>query len=74
MFAFGGGAHTSVPVTSTIRYHQGVDLGIVEEGVYAAARWVPGRRLNGDETPEWRALWFPGDRYGIQHVKPYRYR
>jgi len=32
---------------------------------------VPGRRLNGDETPDWRALWFPGDRYTIQKVKLY---
>jgi hypothetical protein len=51
-----------------------VSLGTVEEGAYAAGRWLPGRRLNGDEAPEWRALRFPGDRYGIQQVKPYRYR
>jgi len=37
-------------------------------------RWVPGRGLNGDETPDWRGLWFPGDRYTIQRVKLYRYR
>lgn len=36
-------------------------------------RWIPGRRLNGDETPDWRALWFPGDRYTIQKIKLYGY-
>jgi hypothetical protein len=36
--------------------------------------WVPGRRLNGDETPEWKALRFRADNYGIQRVKLYRYR
>ena len=53
---------------------QSVGLGTVEEGEYVDGRWVPGRRLNGDETPEWKALWFPGDRYTIQKVKLYRYR
>jgi hypothetical protein len=53
---------------------QSVGLAVVEEGHYVDGRWVPGRRLNGDETPEWRALWFPGDHYTIQKVKLYRYR
>ena len=29
---------------------------------------------NGDETPEWKALWFAGDRYTIQKIRLYRYR
>ncbi len=53
---------------------QHVGLGTVEEGVYADGRWVPGRRLNGDETPEWKALRFRGDGYSLQRVKLYRYR
>ncbi len=53
---------------------QSVGLATVEEGQYVEGRWVAGRRLNGDETPEWRALWFPGDRYTIQRVKLYGYR
>jgi beta-galactosidase GanA len=53
---------------------QSVGLATVEEGQYVDGRWVPGRRLNGDETPDWRALWFPGGRYSIQKVKLYRYR
>jgi beta-galactosidase GanA len=50
-----------------------VGLATVEEGVYTDGRWVPGRRLNGDETPEWKALRFPAENYGIQRVKLYRY-
>jgi hypothetical protein len=54
--------------------NQSVGLGSVDEGQYVNGRWVPGRRLNGDETPDWRALWFAGDRYSIQKIKLYRYR
>ena len=50
-----------------------VGLAAVEEGAYAEGRWVPGRRLNGDETPEWKALRFHAENYAIQHVKLYRY-
>jgi hypothetical protein len=53
---------------------QSVGLAAVEEGQYVDGRWVPGRRLNGDETPEWKALWFGADRYTIQKIKLYRYR
>lgn len=53
---------------------QSVGLAVVEEGEYVNGRWVPGRRLNGDETPEWKALWFQGDHYAIQKIKLYRYR
>lgn len=51
-----------------------VALGTVDEGMYAGGRWIPGRRLNGDETPEWRALRFRSEGYSIQRVRLYRYR
>jgi len=54
--------------------NQSVGLAVVEEGQYVNGRWVPGRRLNGDETPEWRALWFGGEGYTIQKIRLYRYR
>jgi hypothetical protein len=53
---------------------QSVGLASSDEGEYVDGRWVAGRRLNGDETPDWRGLWFQGDRYTIQKVKLYRYR
>ena len=48
--------------------------GYDDEGQFVDGRWVPGRRLNGDELPDARGLWFQGDRYTIQKVKLYRYR
>ena len=51
-----------------------VGLATVEEGAYAGGKSIPGRRLNGDETPEWKALKFRGDNYSIQKVKLYRYK
>jgi beta-galactosidase GanA len=59
--------------TSATNPSDSVALATVEEGVYAGGKWIPGRRLNGDETPEWKALRFGGDDYTIQHVKLYRY-
>jgi hypothetical protein len=54
--------------------NENVGIGTDEEGVYENGRWVPGRRLNGDEVYEWRTLHFRDDKYSIQHVKVYRYR
>ena len=68
------GRSMSVYFESATDATQSVGLATVEEGQYVDGRWVPGRRLNGDETPDWRALWFPGDRYAIQKIKLYRYR
>jgi hypothetical protein len=68
------GRSMSVYFESATDATQSVGLAVVDEGQYVDGRWVPGRRLNGDETPEWKALWFPGDRYTIQKIKLYRYR
>jgi hypothetical protein len=49
----------------------------IEEGTYVDGRWVPGRRLNGDENGGGRNLRLGGDmsRNGlIQRIKLYRYR
>ena len=47
-------------------------LGTVEEGAFVNGRWVPGRRLAGDETIQGQtvSLW----KRGIQRVTLYRYR
>lgn len=67
------GKAMKVTFTSATNPSENVGLGTVEEGVYRDGRWIPGRRLNGDETPEWKALQFRGD-YSIQRVLLYRYR
>jgi hypothetical protein len=49
----------------------------IEEGAYVDGRWVPGRRLNGDENGGGKDLRLGGDssRNGpIQRIKLYRYR
>ena len=67
------GKAMKVTFTSATNPSENVGLGTVKEGVYRDGRWIPGRRLNGDETPEWKALQFRGD-YSIQRVLLYRYR
>jgi len=61
-------------------------IGILEEGVYVEGRWVPGRRLNGDDIMvnynaqnqamkdlSGQGLRLAGDAPRILHVKLYRY-
>ena len=67
------GRSMNVYFTAATKPSDSVGLATVEEGSYADGKWMPGRRLNGDETPEWKALSFRGDNYTIQHVKLYRY-
>ena len=67
------GRGMNVYFTAATNPSDSVGLATVEEGVYAGGKWIPGRRLNGDETPEWKALRFRSDTYSIQHVKLYRY-
>ena len=68
------GRAMNVYFASAVAPAESVGLGTVDEGAYVDGRWVPGRRLNGDETPEWKALRFRAEDYGIQRVKLYRYR
>jgi beta-galactosidase GanA len=65
--------NVNIYFTAATNPSDSVGLATVEEGVYADGKWIPGRRLNGDETPEWKALKFRGETYTIQHVKLYRY-
>jgi hypothetical protein len=49
----------------------------IDEGTYVNGRWVPGRRLNGDENGQGKFMRLGGgmSRNGpIQRVKLYRYR
>jgi beta-galactosidase GanA len=46
----------------------------VEEGKYVNGQWIPGRRLNGDQTHQGRHLRLPSGRLDIQRIKLYRYR
>ena len=68
------GRGLNVYFASATNPSENVGLGTVEEGVFEDGRWVTGRSLNGDETPEWKGLRFRADNYGMQRVKLYRYR
>lgn len=43
----------------------------VDEGHSEGTKWVPGRRMNGDEDCQGRCVRVPGNEYLIQHVKLY---
>jgi beta-galactosidase GanA len=45
-----------------------------DEGEYVEGRWVPGRRMNGDQTHQGRHIRIPVGEWGIQQVKLYRYK
>jgi hypothetical protein len=50
------GRNMSVLFASATNPALNVGLGTAEEGRYTERRWGPGRWLDGDETPEWKAL------------------
>ena len=45
----------------------------VDEGHFENEKWVPGRRLNGDQDHQGRHVRVAGGEYAIQHVKLYTY-
>jgi hypothetical protein len=49
-----------------------VDILTLDEGRFEAGKWVPGRRLNGDENGAGRWMWF-GSSLSVQRVKLYSY-
>jgi hypothetical protein len=46
----------------------------IDEGKYVNGRWIPGRRLNGDQSHQGRHLHLPFDSFSIRCIKLYRYR
>ena len=50
-----------------------VGLVSVDEGKFVNGKWVPGRRLNGDQTHQGRHVRINSGRFEIQKVKLYRY-
>lgn len=49
-------------------------IGTVDEGVYHNGKWIPGRRLNGDENDQGRHWRFGQDRIRIERCVVYRYQ
>ncbi len=46
----------------------------IDEGIYKNGVWMPGRRLNGDQSHQGRHMRLPYRDFGIQRVKLYQYR
>jgi beta-galactosidase GanA len=67
-------AGTGLIVTFETGGDQIAGLLSVDEGKYVNGRWVPGRRLNGDQTHQGRHVRLVPGKFDIQLVKLYRYR
>jgi len=50
-----------------------VGVGIIDEGVYRAGKWIPGRRLNGDENDQGQGWRFSSRGLAIERCTVYRY-
>jgi beta-galactosidase GanA len=51
-----------------------VGIDVAEEGVFdEKGKWIPGRRLNGDQTHQGRHIRLPPGQFQIQKVRFYRY-
>ncbi len=49
-------------------------IGSIDEGKFITGSWMPGRRLNGDQSHQGRHLRIPNGEVGIQRIKLYNYR
>ncbi|MBK5270144.1 MAG: DUF5597 domain-containing protein [Bacteroidia bacterium] len=45
----------------------------IDEGRFENEKWIPGRRMNGDQDHQGRHVRIPANEYAIQHVKLYTY-
>ena len=50
-----------------------VGVGSVDEGIYRNGKWIPGRRLNGDENDQGQRWRFSPLNAGIERCTVYRY-
>jgi hypothetical protein len=51
-----------------------VGVGTVDEGIFRDGKWIPGRRLNGDEDDQGRAWRFGSWSLQIEHCTTYRWK
>lgn len=49
-------------------------IGIMDEGRFSGGKWIPGLRMNGDQTHQGRHMNLPGHTYSIQKVRLYTYK
>jgi hypothetical protein len=49
-------------------------IGSIDEGSFVSGKWVPGLRMNGDQSHQGRHMNLPGNKYSIQKVHLYKYK
>jgi hypothetical protein len=49
-------------------------IGSMEEGKFIDGNWIPGLRMNGDQSHQGRHMDLPGNIFSIQKVKLYKYK
>ena len=68
-------AGTGVVITFTVNNSDNKSVGILQadEGIYKDGKWIPGRRMNGDQDHQGRHIRIPVGDWNIQKVKLYQY-
>ena len=66
-------AGTGIVVTFTSIKNKKAGFISIDEGRFENERWIPGRRMNGDQDHQGRHVRIPANEYSIQHVKLYTY-
>jgi hypothetical protein len=46
----------------------------MDEGKFVSGKWTPGRRMNGDQDHQGRHMHLPGNSFGMQRAKLYKYK
>ena len=69
-------AGRGIVVTFATKSNDGTLAGIgsLDAGKFVDGNWVPGLRMNGDQSHQGRHLDLPGSTYSIQKVKLYKYK
>ena len=68
-------AGTGVVVTfKPIANNSRAGIGYIDEGVFKGGKFVPGLRMNGDQSHQGRHLRIPEGDYSIQKIKLYTYK
>ncbi len=49
-------------------------IGSLDAGKFVGGNWIPGLRMNGDQSHQGRHLNLPGNTFSIQKVKLYKYK
>lgn len=49
-------------------------IGSIDEGKFVDGKWIPGLRLNGDQSHQGRHTDLPGSTFSIQKIKLYKYK